>query len=394
MKILKILIILLLTLFSFCKSSAQEVKELYIVQKMPRENLANIVKLCSNSQKYSNLSKENFYLQPPAAALSSPVEIITEQNGFDSYFYYYSISEDKTLETAILDQLKKGRCKVKKIEDYEKISAFDKNAFEMERNIQETMKASRKYDFSDSAQQVYDRSRNTTQQLPIAAVYEQKAPQNTTVQPVKYSVIKSGVEKTKVLTNQITPKVFISKSGGIALPQGASFDVTLQSAISSGSMSESDRITAVLKNDFLSNGVLVFPAETIFYGTATKAGAATGGYGNGSLEIEFNQVLTPDGQRLNISTNKITYAKKAERALNITRDVVVGAGLGTLTGLLMAAYTGNYAEGALIGASIGAAGGGLYSAQKKGEEIEIPEGTVLHLILNQPINISQYNLAK
>ena len=128
------------------------------------------------------------------------------------------------------------------------------------------------------------------------------------------------------------------------------------------------------------------------YGTAKDAQNAGYAYGSGSLEINFNEILTPDGNMFQVSTENIYMEAKSERAKKMTRDVVIGA-LGTmLIGAAFTALGGGYDWGrnmAIYG-GLGAIGGGLRGAMQRGEDIQIPDGTTLELKLTQPLTISPY----
>lgn len=179
----------------------------------------------------------------------------------------------------------------------------------------------------------------------------------------------------------------------VKVPSGTRFDVTFDSGVSSGSMEKNDMLTVRLTDDLRYNGQLIAPAGSLVYGTATDAKNAGYAYGSGAIELDFNQILTPNGNMLQISTKKIVMQAKSQRAAKMTRDIALGA-LGSL--LLGAAFTamggGNdWGRNMLIYGGIGAVGGGLHGAMQRGEEISIPDGTTINVTLTEPLTASPYN---
>lgn len=179
----------------------------------------------------------------------------------------------------------------------------------------------------------------------------------------------------------------------VKVPAGTSFEVTFDSGVSSGSMAKDDRLTVRLTNDIIYNGHVIAPAGSLVYGTATDARNAGYAYGSGAVELDFNQILTPEGTMLNISTKKIVMKAKSERAQKMTRDIVVGT-LGSL--LIGAAFTAlggshDWGRNMLIYGGIGAVGGGIHGAMQRGEEISIPDGTTIKVTLIDALTASPYN---
>lgn len=178
----------------------------------------------------------------------------------------------------------------------------------------------------------------------------------------------------------------------VKVPAGTKFDVTFDSGVSSGSMAKNDRLTVRLTEDLKYNGQLVAPAGSLVYGTAIDAKNAGYAYGSGAIELSFNEILMPDGNLLPISTKKIVMQADSKRAAKMTRDVVLGA-LGSM--LLGAAFTamgggGDWGKNMLIYGGIGALGGGVHGAMQRGDEITIPDGTTITVTLTEALNASPY----
>ncbi len=244
------------------------------------------------------------------------------------------------------------------------------------------------YDFSDEAQAEFDRKKfQPVQSAPVDNDFYKKKNRhertNYTPPLIKEEVINNTFEPT--------PKPLLGKV--VQVPAGTTFHITFDSGINSGSLEKDDRLTATLSENLIYNGVLIAPAGSIVYGSATDAQNAGYAYGSGALEFSFNEILTPDGNLIKISTEKIYMEEESERAKKMTRDIVVGA-LGTM--LIGAAFTAlgggdDWGRNMLIYGGVGALGGGLRGAMQRGRDVNIPDGTTFELKLSQPLTVSPYN---
>ena len=252
-----------------------------------------------------------------------------------------------------------------------------------------TMPVLAEYDFSDEAQAEFDRK------------------QTQMFQPVDFTKKKNSYEineynersnyiplvEEEVINNTFEPQQRPLFGQVVKVPEGTTFPVTFDSGISSGSLEKNDRLMAKLTRDFVYNGVLIAPAGSLIYGTATNARNAGYAYGSGALEINFNEILTPDGNMLGISTEKIYMEEKNERAKKMAQNIVIGA-LGTmLIGTAFTAFSGSdeWGRNMAIYAGLGALGGGIRGSLQRGKDIQIPDGTTIELKLTQPLTVSPYN---
>ena len=256
------------------------------------------------------------------------------------------------------------------------------------------------YDFSDEAQAEFDRNR-TLQFQPNDFTRTKTGREIKKTQPVEQ--IDEIYDRTNFLPVEInedlltpiqTPSQRQLFGSVVRIPAGTSFSVTFDSGISSGSLEKNDRLTVRLNEDLGYNGQIIAPAGSLVYGSAVSAQNAGYAYGSGEIDLSFNQILTPDGNMLNISTEKVHMKAKSTRATNMSRDILVGT-LGSL--LLGAAFTamggGNdWGRNMLIYGGIGAVGGGLHGAMQRGEEVQIPNGTTINVKLLNELSASPYSL--
>lgn len=276
------------------------------------------------------------------------------------------------------------------------------------------------YDFSDEAQEAFDRQ----QYLNLQPVDFSKTRNRNEIKNNRKNTLNEIEERTKYtpadnLLLDIEQETSMPKQNSqiyvpiqddlfkqtneqpknvlygsvVKVPSGTRFDVTFDSGVSSGSMEKNDLLTVRLTEDLRYNGQLIAPAGSLVYGTTADAKNAGYAYGSGTIILNFNQILTPNGNMLQITTKNIVMKAKSERALKMTRDVALGA-LGSL--LLGAAFTamgggGDWGKNMLIYGGIGALGGGLHGAMQRGEEVSIPDGTTINVTLTEPLTASPYN---
>ena len=258
------------------------------------------------------------------------------------------------------------------------------------------------YDFSDEAQAEFDRQQQQLYQSDY----------NKTKTRSKFELKNKDSERTEyepvllVNPDEIVQPDLLYEAGKyqnpsqtplygsvIKVPAGTSFEVTFDSGVSSGSMARNDRLTVRLTNDFIYKGKMIAPAGSLVYGSATDAKNAGYAYGSGTIELNFNEILTPEGTMLKISTKKIVMKSKSERAVKMTRDIVVGTLGSLLVGAALTALSGSddWGKNMLIYGGIGAVGGGIHGAMQRGEEISIPDGTTIKVTLIDNLTVSPYD---
>jgi len=268
------------------------------------------------------------------------------------------------------------------------------------------------YDFSDEAQAKFDAQSNVKQSTPIIdhtklekekkKVKKRKQKKTKTTEEAKTEeVIQEEINKINPTSLPVfQPEIKISddlsqntlKGNIVYIPAGASFKGVLQSSISSASLDKNDTIAAVLYSDWYYNNVLIAPQGSILYGKALEAKQAGFAYANGSLSITFNEILTPKGDSIKLESNIVTVVVESQRAKKIATNVIGGAIMGLVSGVLYALITGgNVVNGMAIGSGVGAGGGAIRAATNKGEEVEVPAGTSIDIRLTKPMNATPYN---
>lgn len=243
------------------------------------------------------------------------------------------------------------------------------------------------YDFSDEAQEKF----NQSERVLKARTEIKTEPQ---VEQAKKRTKKTKIESVNsVQTNIVSTPTKTIKGGVVRVSEGQSFDVALQSSISSGSLANSDAIASTLVDDWIYNQQLIAPRGSVVYGRALDTKKAGMFFADGTMSITFDSILLPNGEQLPLTANVVKIKTKAtKRVARSTIRVVSGALVGVATGVLYAlASGGDVTRGLAVGASMGAAGGLVSAATARGENVEIPAGTIINVRLIKPMNANVYS---
>ena len=134
---------------------------------------------------------------------------------------------------------------------------------------------------------------------------------------------------------------------------------------------------------------MIAPIGSILYGQVVDSQKAGYAFGNGEIEITFTELLTTNGEKINLSANKVNFSSEINRTVKISSKVITGALLGTATSVVYALISGgNISKSIAVGAGIGGAGGLINAGLQKGQDIEIPLGTRLQIKFTEVINVN------
>lgn len=367
----KILCVFLFLIFGFENATAAEVARLYLIENANSQQIKTLFKPAFNKIGY-NLIEQNYYqiYENPAQNLFNI--IVLKPNG-DNCYYYYLSNENQSLNKELLTILDDYGYDYKRIrgsafldlfyndatdflaKSKSSIRTVSSNNSQYQAAQQQTPPQYEEYDFSDEAQQRFDNGQ-------IARVPQQ---------PI-----------------QITPSNVLVGSL-VHIEAGTQFNAVLSSGISSESISNNDRISAQLMEDWMFNGIVIAPAGSIVNGNVIDSKPASFAMGNGRIGINFNQILTPDGKVINLSTNKVYIVGDSSRAANIAKRVAGGV-LGGVAIASLALLFGADVKSLIGGAAVGGALGTVSALGTKGEDIDVPEGTNLQIMLAEPMTVQPY----
>lgn len=187
-------------------------------------------------------------------------------------------------------------------------------------------------------------------------------------------------------------------SGNVTMiPAGSSFKATLTSGISSETMNVGDTVIMALNTDFYYEGRIVAPAGSMVYGTVIVANKAKRGSIHGKLSVRFNRIQSPYGVQIPInavirtddSTGLLVGGTKMDITKEYAKDLAAGSAGGALSGVVFGALAGgDVGRGAALGTAVGAGGGLIKSIWDRGNDVEIPSGASVDIVLTQPATVT------
>jgi hypothetical protein len=189
-------------------------------------------------------------------------------------------------------------------------------------------------------------------------------------------------------------------NGSDQVAAGTEIHATLDTPLSTKTSKPGDRFTATITQPVPgSNGGVVIPAGSRVEGEVTESeeGKAVAALrGRGKLNVRFRDIVLPNGQSLPVAATLVSVnstngkdsknanqegqVESSTRGRDVAKDVGIGAGIGTVAGLLFG--------GPLKGLAIGALAGGGYVLATKGKEVNLPAQTGMVLRLDQAVSNS------
>jgi len=161
------------------------------------------------------------------------------------------------------------------------------------------------------------------------------------------------------------------------VPAGTELDVRLQNSLNSGTAKVEDRFEGTTLVDLNVNGRVLIPAGSVMRGVVTSVEPATRTNRTAKMTVSFDQV-TVNGRSYPMR-GTVTQAIEGEGIRGETTRAGAGAAVGGIIGAVLGGV-----KGALLGVLIG--GGGTIAATE-GKEVELPQGTVLRVRVDAPLQI-------
>jgi len=163
----------------------------------------------------------------------------------------------------------------------------------------------------------------------------------------------------------------------VEVPSGTELDVRLTNTLNSGTAQVEDRFEGTTLVDLNINGRTVIPAGSVMRGVVTSVDPATRTNRTAKMTVSFDQV-TING-RAHPIRGTVTQAIQGEGIKGETGRIATGAGVGAVIGGILGGV-----KGAILGTVIG--GGGI-TAATEGKEVELPQGSVLRVRLDSPVQL-------
>jgi hypothetical protein len=219
-------------------------------------------------------------------------------------------------------------------------------------------------------------------------------PQGSSTQPAEDGAISQPGNSTQS-TPAGNPAVGIDQ-----VAAGTEIHAGLDTPLSTKTSKPGDRFTATMSDPVRgNNGSVVIPSGARVEGEVAEAedGKMLAALrGKGKLSLRFRNVVLPNGQTLPLTATLVsvhdTNGKNTKRAddegqvqsgtrgQDGVKGVGIGAGIGTVAGLIFG--------GPIKGLAIGALAGGGYVLATKGKDVNLPAQTGMVIRLDQPVSSS------
>lgn len=194
------------------------------------------------------------------------------------------------------------------------------------------------------------------------------------------------------------PQNNVLQGNVVMVPAGTAMKANVTTPLSSAYLQAGQGVTLSLNEDFYYNGKIIAPAGSMVSGTVVEASKAKRGSMNGKLCIRFNTITTPYGTQFPItavirtddSSGVLIGGTKMDVTKEYAKDIAVGSAAGALSGLVFGSLASGdkLGRGVALGTAVGAGGGIAKSLWDKGNDVEIPAGASIDLMLTQPATVS------
>jgi len=164
----------------------------------------------------------------------------------------------------------------------------------------------------------------------------------------------------------------------LEVPVGTEMDVRLTNNLDSGTAMVEDRFEGTTIEDLRVDGRVAIPSGSVVRGVVTAVDQATRTNRTARMTLSFDQV-TVNGQAHPIR-GTLTEAIEGSGIKGEVGRLGVGAGAGAAIGGLLGGV-----KGALMGVAIGGAG---TLAATEGKEVKVPQGSVLRVRLDSPVQMN------
>jgi hypothetical protein len=164
----------------------------------------------------------------------------------------------------------------------------------------------------------------------------------------------------------------------VTIPAGTTLSVKLLSTIASNKSQVEDPVKGSIATPVTVSGITALATGTPITGTVTDAKASGRVKGRASLAFRFDRLVVND-ESLRIQTASVSLQAGADTKSDVKKGGL-GAGLGAVVGGI---------AGGGKGAAIGAVAGGTATVlATKGNEVEVPSGTVVSVLLQDPLTVT------
>ncbi len=178
----------------------------------------------------------------------------------------------------------------------------------------------------------------------------------------------------------------------LSVPTGETLVLELKSPLNSRSTRKGDHADFSTTTEILVGNQVVIPRGTTVRATVTQAKRA-GPLGKARIQLEFNEIVLPDGTVQPLSANLIRTAWSKPKAeygkAHGLHTIMSNAAAGAVMGVI---FEGR--RGAVRGATAGAAIGAIGVLTQHGPDLDFPPGMMFEIELAKPLDVPVAALAR
>ena len=209
-------------------------------------------------------------------------------------------------------------------------------------------------------------------------------------------------------TTAVTPAPAAeTPSQTFTVPAGTKVLLSLKSGINTKTAQQGDGVYLVSSFPVVGGSRIMIPVGVYVQGVVDHVVRPGRVKGRAQIDLHFTTMIFPNGSVVEVpgvlnslpgsDGPKVKDSEgTVEQAGNKGRDigrVAEGAAIGAEAGVLGGAATGDVAKGVGYGSLAGAAAGTLYTLFTRGNDIVIPSGTSVEMVLQRPLILQQSQLA-
>jgi hypothetical protein len=205
---------------------------------------------------------------------------------------------------------------------------------------------------------------------------------------------------TKSETANVTPKIFV-------VPKGTKILLSLSSPVNTKTAKPGDGVYLISTFPVTGDDRVLIPVGVRVQGTVDQVVHSGHVKGNAQISMHLTTVIFPNGTVVNVpghinslpgsSSQRVkddegTIEQPREKGVDagtIMKGASAGAGIGAIGG----AAAGNAGAGLGYGAIAGALAGGIYTLFQRGADVNIPEGTIVEMVLQRPLSLEEGNVS-
>lgn len=164
------------------------------------------------------------------------------------------------------------------------------------------------------------------------------------------------------------------------LPIGMKINLRMETEINSKVSSVSDTFIAKIAKPVVIREQTVLPVGTIIEGRVTKIERAASGSQSGKMEIRFETIKFPNGEKREIEGVLVNELKAESNAATSILSIVGGTAIGAIFGAVSKSN-----NGVLIGAGLGAGAGTSVALLRRGKDVRIKSAQEFEIELKKEV---------